>query len=245
MGLVRREFLLLLGGGLTGLALAGRHGEGLAAQGNQAGPGPLPFQPVATSLPQANDGLSAAAQRQRYRVVRISDKLELPKGYSQQLIASWGEPVGNSRFGYNNDYLALRILNPQQALLSVNFEYISALPWRQAFAAVVGKPLPYQAVVDGLKTSGGKLDASQLPSNDPRRGPIQELAKEALIDQGLGDPPQAPGRRGLAEGPWPRGPANHRPGRPQRPQPTAPQQRPGGGGVPKTPAPGLQRWPRG
>jgi secreted PhoX family phosphatase len=186
MGLVRREFLLLLGGGLTGLALGGRQGEGLAAQGNRTGPGPLPFQPVAPSLPLVNDGLSAAAQRQRYRVVRISDKLEIPKGYSQQLIASWGEPVGNGRFGYNNDYLALRILNPQQALLTVNFEYISALPWRQAFAAVVGKPLPYQAVVEGLKSSGGKLDASQLPSNDPLRGQIQELAREALIDQGLG-----------------------------------------------------------
>ena len=118
----------------------------------------LPFQPVRTPLPLPTDGLSPQQQRQAYRVVRINDALSLPEGYEQQLLASWGDPVGSSRFGFNNDFLAFRPLSADAALLTVNFEYISPLPWRQGFSAVTGQPLPYDAVVAALASTGGKRD---------------------------------------------------------------------------------------
>ena len=180
MALQRRQFLLLLGAGVGGVALWG------ARQPRQASGSALPFQPVRSTLPLPSDGLNPAEQRQAYRVVRVSDALELPPGYDQSLVASWGEPVGNSRFGFNNDYLALLPQGADRALLTVNFEYISALPWRQGFAAVVGRPLPYEAVVAGLQTSGSSWDVWSQPLQGPLAQQVDQLAREALIDQGVG-----------------------------------------------------------
>jgi secreted PhoX family phosphatase len=179
MALQRRQFLLLLGGGVGGMLLNQQSSSARPLAG-------VPFKPVATPLPLPGDGLSVAQQRQAYGVVRISDRLVLPKGYGQKLLASWGEPVGNSRFGFNNDYLALRQLSATEALLTVNFEYISPIPWSQSFASVVGTALPYASVVAGLKASNGRIDAWALPAGDPLAAAIRELAREALIDQGLG-----------------------------------------------------------
>ena len=184
MNLARREFLLLLGGTAAGLAFnqAGIAKPAVAALANK----PLAFKPLRTPLPLPTDGLSAAEQLLQYRVVTINDRLEIPEGYSQELLASWGDPVGNSRFGYNNDYLALTPLSPEQALLTVNFEYISPLPWRQAFTEVLAEKLPYSSVVAGLEPHGGKINAWGLPAADPLRLEIEKLAQQALIDQGLG-----------------------------------------------------------
>ena len=132
MALQRRQFLLLLGAAAGGLSLPSK-----ANSARQQGR--LPFQPVRTPLPLPSDGLSLQQQRQAYRVVRINDTLNLPEGYDQQLLVSWGDPVGSSRFGFNNDFLAFRQIGADAALLTVNFEYISPLPWRQGFSAVTGK----------------------------------------------------------------------------------------------------------
>ena len=102
MALQRRQFLLLLGAGVGSLGLSQ---AGLSR--TRATPR-LPFQPLRTPLPLPSDGLSAAQQRLAYGQVEISDRLELPAGYSQTLLASWGDPVGEGHFGYNNDHLALR-----------------------------------------------------------------------------------------------------------------------------------------
>ena len=180
MDLSRRSFLQLLGVGAGGLLISPALGRG---NGTAAA---VPFQPVPTPLPLPTDGLTPADQRRRYRVVEISDRLELPPGYRQTLLAVWGDPVGQGRFGFNNDYLALRDTGDGTALLTVNFEYISPLPWRQGFSAATGRPLPYDAVVAALAERRGRIDASSLAADDPLGQQIRSLAREALTDQGLG-----------------------------------------------------------
>ena len=179
MALQRRQFLLLLGAGVGGVALSST--AGCSQQRSQ-----LPFAPVRTPLPVPSDGLTPSQQREAYRVVRINDALNLPEGYDQQLLASWGDPVGPSRFGFNNDFLAFRQLDANSALLTVNFEYISALPWQQGFAEVTGSALPYEPVVQGLAGSNGKRDVwADAPPADLTAA-IKRVAAEALADQGIG-----------------------------------------------------------
>ena len=101
-------------------------------------------------------------------------------------MASWGDPVGSSRFGFNNDFLAFRPLSADAALLTVNFEYISPLPWRQGFSAVTGRPLPYDAVVAALASTGGKRDVWGDAPNAELKADITTVATEAMRDQGIG-----------------------------------------------------------
>ena len=61
-----------------------------------------------------------------YSTYEVKDELVLPEGFTYEVIAAWGDRVGDSRFGYNNDYLSLRETSPDRGLLTVNFEYISA-----------------------------------------------------------------------------------------------------------------------
>ena len=179
MALQRRRFLLLLGATAGGLSWPHK--------ANRARPSHrLPFQPVRTPLPLRSDGLSPQQQRQAYQVVRINDALSLPEGYEQQLLASWGDPVGTSRFGFNNDFLAFRPLSADAALLTVNFEYISPLPWRQGFTAITGQPLPYDAVVEALASTGGRRDVWGDAPAATLNTAITTVATEALRDQGIG-----------------------------------------------------------
>ena len=179
MALQRRQFLLLLGAAAGGLSLPSK-----ANSARQQGR--LPFQPVRTPLPLPSDGLSPQQQRQAYRVVRINDTLNVPEGYDQQLLASWGDPVGSSRFGFNNDFLAFRQIGADAALLTVNFEYISPLPWHQGFTAITGQPLPYDAVVAALASTGGKRDVWGNAPEADLKAAINTVATEALRDQGIG-----------------------------------------------------------
>ena len=179
MALQRRQFLLLLGAGVGGVALSST--AGCSQQRSQ-----LPFAPVRTPLPVPSDGLTPSQQREAYRVVRINDALNLPEGYDQQLLASWGDPVGPSRFGFNNDFLAFRQLDANSALLTVNFEYISALPWQQGFTEVTGSALPYEPVVQGLAGSNGKRDVWADAPPAELTAAIKRVAAEALADQGIG-----------------------------------------------------------
>ena len=196
MALQRRQFMLLLGAGIGGMAFAGTRDKGQTTHGG------FPFRPLRTTLPLPSDGLNPTQQRQAYRVVRVRDTLELPPGYQQSLLASWGEPVGASRFGYNNDYLALLPQGGERALLTVNFEYISALPWRQGFAEFLGRPLPYEAVVAGLKSSGSSWDVWSQPLQGQLAQDVELLTREALTDQGVG----VIRLKRSAEGSWERDP---------------------------------------
>ena len=56
-------------------------------------------------LPVDSDGLNALEQQASYRVLAVEDRLTVPEGFRSQLLAAWGDPLGHSRFGFNNDHL--------------------------------------------------------------------------------------------------------------------------------------------
>lgn len=53
------------------------------------------------------------------------DQLILPSGYKYDIIATWGEDIGNGeRFGFNNDFTCYFPINSYEGLLWVNHEYV-------------------------------------------------------------------------------------------------------------------------
>jgi uncharacterized protein len=200
MTIKRRDFLALIGG-ISGAVL----GDTLSrdrrfpkfsmpflepASGNVAlagTPSKLSFKPIKGPMPLVTDGISPAAQSQSYASFEVIDDLVLPEGFVYDLIATWGDPVGDSRFGYNNDYLSLIETGKNQGYLTVNFEYISSIAWEQGFAKVMGKSLPFNEVTAAIKALDKKeIDAWALPTGDPLKANIELIAQEAMIDLGIG-----------------------------------------------------------
>ncbi|MCP9836626.1 DUF839 domain-containing protein [Cyanobium sp. N.Huapi 1H5] len=186
----RRDLLTLLGIGACSFAgvVLPPAAPGRAA-GLKAGAAPTPAAPfptVPTPLPVPSDGLDAEGQRGRYARIELEDRLVLPDGFRADLIAVWGDPVADGRFGYNNDHLSFLALAPDRALLTVNFEYISARAWRQGYAEAVGGEVPFDAVIDALAPRGGRVDAASLAADDPLLATIRQLAEAAMADLGVG-----------------------------------------------------------
>ncbi len=180
-GLSRRSLLLQL------LGLAAASAGAAVAGGRPIAPvKALPFQPLRGPIPLPTDGLSAADQRRAYARVALQDQLLLPQGYRSEVLLQWGDPLGNGRFGFNNDYLAFTPLAAQRALLTVNFEYISPRPWLAGYREVMGRDLPFQELRQRLAERGGKVDARSLAVDDPLRAPLLAVATAALEDVGLG-----------------------------------------------------------
>lgn len=186
----RRDLLSLLGigacsfaGAVLPTAASGRAAAPMA--GGAPTPNP-PFPTVPTPLPVPSDGLDAAEQRHRYARIELEDRLVLPEGFRADLIAVWGDPLADGRFGFNNDHLSFLPLAADRALLTVNFEYISARTWRQGYAEAVGGELPFDAVSDALAARGGRVDAASLAAGDPLLEPIRQLAAAAMADLGVG-----------------------------------------------------------
>jgi hypothetical protein len=182
----RRTLLQLLGLGAVTMALpAGaraNHGALPAASGGTG----LPFWPLAGPIPLPSDGLSASEQRWRYRRISLQDRVITAEGYGSELLLSWGDRLGEGRFGFNNDYLAFLPLATDRALLTVNFEYISARPWCAGYAEVLGEQLPFQELRTGLARLGGAVDVNSLSAGDPLRGAVVAVAKAAMADLGIG-----------------------------------------------------------
>ena len=157
-------------------------------------PATLGFQPIKAPIPLSTLGLTPDQQQAEYKTYEVVDDLVLPEGYTYDVVATWGDKVAESRFGYNNDYLAFIPTGEDQGLLSVNFEYISAIPWQQSFQQVIGKSLPFADVQQAVKAANAAvkddrpagLNAFALKQNDPLRAKVQTIAREGLIDQGLG-----------------------------------------------------------
>ncbi|NEP14702.1 MAG: DUF839 domain-containing protein, partial [Symploca sp. SIO2C1] len=110
MVLKRRNFLKFLGAGATTVALSNltfctqKFSTSLTASeslGNS-----ISFKPVKGPIPLPTDGVEVAKQTQSYSTYEVVDDLVLPEGFTYDVIAAWGDKVGDSRFGYNNDYLA-------------------------------------------------------------------------------------------------------------------------------------------
>jgi uncharacterized protein len=201
MNVNRRNFLLFLGataGTLTS-SLWSNQGEAssvidtnlsLLAKNSSN----LSFQPIKMALPLEVEQLSVTQQIANYATYQVQDDLVLPEGFTYDLLAVWGDRVGDSRFGYNNDYLSLVETSPGEGYLTVNFEYISGKAWMQTYAAVIGKELPFAELLALAKPMGEdddeemvfSVDARSLLENDPLKAKISQISREGLIDQGLG-----------------------------------------------------------
>ena len=186
----RRQLLQLLGIG-GGTAAAALTLPALESRSREVtGAAALPFTPLRGPLPLPSDGLSAAEQRQAYRQVNVDDRLSLPEGYRAELIAVWGDRLAAGRFGFNNDYLALLPIGSdtanQRALLSVNFEYISARIWAAGYGEAVGAALPLEPLQQALASRGGSVDATTLAADEPLRALIETVARAAMADLGIG-----------------------------------------------------------
>jgi len=188
----RRELLALLGVSAAAAAASGGANPPAAqALSRTAARRPpslnaLPFKPLPGPLPLPVAGLSGTEQERLFSTITLDDRLVVPDGYRAELVAVWGEPVAAGRFGYNNDYLALRELGDGLALLTVNFEYISPRPWLEGFKEATGAELPGHAVIQALVKRGGAVDVPSLDPSDPLARQCRQLAAEALRDLGVG-----------------------------------------------------------
>lgn len=178
----RRSLLQLLGVG-TGVGVARLSSGSLAAGIADRAPAHLPAS--ALPLPLVDDPRSAAVQRRQLARFAVQDRLLVPEGYRAELVAVWGDPLAAGRFGFNNDYLALLELG-DRALLSVNFEYISPLPWASGFEEATGQSLPLAQLRTALADRGGQVDVGQLSASDPLRPLVLAVAEAAMADLGIG-----------------------------------------------------------
>lgn len=192
MSIKRRDFLLLLGGSAGAVALSSLGGcdrKDTLQQLSTSVKSSFLFQPIKGPIPLETAGFKPEQQQEHYNTHEVVDDLILPSGFGYQVIAAWGDKIGDSRFGYNNDYLSFVPTVENEGYLSVNFEYISAIPWMQTYEQVIGKSLPFAEVKTALKkNASGKneINAYALSDQDPIKAKIKEIAFEALLDQGLG-----------------------------------------------------------
>lgn len=196
MAVKRRHFLMFLGAGAGSIALqpfiqngkpgqllsTSPQGESALAQGNS-----LFFRPIQGPMPLVTDGMDQTKQLTDYSQFVVQDDVVLPEGYTYQVIASWGDPIGeNDHFGYNNDYVTFIETAPNEGYLVVNHEYVSAKSWKQGYQQVIGKSLPFDEVLAAIQaTPEGEIDAFSLPDGDPLKAQIYEISKAAQYDQGL------------------------------------------------------------
>jgi uncharacterized protein len=143
----------------------------------------LSFRPLKAPIPLPTDN----RRLEEFANYEIRDDLVLPEGFVYEVIAAWGDRVGDSRFGYNNDYLSFVQTGRDAGYLTVNFEYVSPLAWMQAFEGVIGNKLPFDMAIQGVKEAGnGGIDVSQLPAGNLLKQAIGSICWEAMVDRGLG-----------------------------------------------------------
>ena len=144
--------------------------------------------PLSTSDPLGVKNSSPQQQIQAYSTYEVQDDLVLPEEFTYDVIAAWGDPLGDSRFGYNNDYLSLIETAPNEGFLTVNFEYISGKTWMETYPLIIGKELPFAEVKVKVEAEGkdGELDAFTLLDRSLLKQQIKEISREGLIDQGMG-----------------------------------------------------------
>ncbi|WP_017306972.1 PhoX family protein [Spirulina subsalsa] len=179
MGIKRRDFLAFLGASAGTVALGSMGTQkGVTMPFNMemaASPGGIGFNPVKLPMPLETGSIEA------YKTVALADDLVLPQGFTYDVIAAWGDRVGNSRFGYNNDYISFLETSPNEGYLTVSFEYISGNTWRQTYPMVIGDNLALTEV-----HQQGSMDAFSLPQGDDLKGKVTAIAEEMMIDMGLG-----------------------------------------------------------
>jgi len=211
MTINRREFLFFLGASAGSAALNSCQQKAFTPFGDSVSPtnfnskvrtahptsnfkpvqGPMPLSGTSTvaSTGQLVEISTASPQQQiqAYSTYEVADDLILPEDFTYDIIAAWGDKVGDSRFGYNNDYLSFVETGKEQGFLTVNFEYISAKPWIQTYQKVIGKSLPFAQLETALQPAGKEgINAFALADKEPTKKMVGEVTKEALIDLGMG-----------------------------------------------------------
>ncbi len=150
-------------------------------------PTSLSFTPIKGAMPLDTDGVAKTKQIEAYSKFEVVDDLVLPEGYAYDIVAAWGDRVGDSRFGYNNDYLSFVETGKDEGLLTVNFEYVSPKPWTQTYKQVIGKSLPFAEMALALDKAGKDgIDFYSLPDSDRTKQLFMQVTKELLIDMGIG-----------------------------------------------------------
>jgi len=146
----------------------------------------VPFQPVQGTLPIPTDGIGQAATT-AYRTFQVQDDVVLPPGFTYDVVATWGDRLGDSRVGYNNDFLALLETGPNQGLLTVNFEYVSPDVWMETYGAVIGESLPVAELKAALAVAGDRgINAFALSENDRTKSVVRAVCEAAMTDVGIG-----------------------------------------------------------
>ena len=179
----RRDFLAFLGISTTSTVVLSSFpatGKNIALATNN----PMGFHPVKIPMPLEVDDMAKSKQMEIYQTYEVKDDLMLPSGFTYQIIGAWGDKIGDSRFGYNNDYLSFIPTGYNEGLLTINFEYISGKTWMETYPLVLGETLPFAEVK--AKVTEGKINAFALAENDPLKMQIKEISKEGLVDQGIG-----------------------------------------------------------
>lgn len=183
---MHRRDLFVLFGLAAGASVATRVEARVEASALQPAPAQIPFEPVPLPLPLPGDGRPAAEQQRQLRRVSLEDRLVVPPGYRADLLAAWGDPLGDGRFGFNNDHLAFTPLGEGRALLTVNFEYISPRGWSEGYGEATGTALPWAELSAALRPRGGSVEAMSLAADDPLLQLVRVVARAALEDQGIG-----------------------------------------------------------
>lgn len=191
MSVKRRNFLFLLSGTAGTVALgslqscqANRSRGFLQKTTGKTVTASTKFRPIKSPIPLKTDNLAKTEQIQAYSTYEVADDLILPDGYRYDVVMAWGDRLGDSRFGYNNDYLSFIETDADSGYLAVNFEYISAGTWMQTYEPVLGQSLPFNEVI--AASQGQPIEALSLPDDSPLKAQIRQISREALIDQGLG-----------------------------------------------------------
>ncbi len=178
----RRTLLELLGLSAAGAAVGTGGHRPVSAR-----PGPTARWPsIRGPIPLPSDGLDAAQQRLSYQRTTLHDRVDVPAGFRADVLLSWGDPLGEGVMGFNNDYLAFTPLNPDRAVLTINFEYISALTWREGYLDAHGTNLPFAELEERLKQAGGRAHIPALPADAALRTLAVQVASAALEDLGIG-----------------------------------------------------------
>lgn len=201
MTLKRRDFLTFLGAsaGATALGLAEKSASPLrtmlpnawlsldGGKAQAATSSYLPFRPIQGVMPLPTDG-EMAGDLAAYRTFQVQDDVVLPEGFTYDVVAAWGDRLGDSRVGYNNDFLALLETGPNQGLLTIGFEYISPIAWMETYERVIGQALPFEDLKAALKTVGSDrgLDAFALADTDHTKQMVRAVCEAAMTDVGIG-----------------------------------------------------------
>ncbi|MFN3925849.1 MAG: PhoX family protein [Pseudanabaenaceae cyanobacterium] len=183
--LKRREFIAFLGMS-AGAAIVGDQVLNSFVE-SDAAVGGVQFKPVLGPMPVETYGIPSDRQKALFSRFEIKDDLMLPEGYTYNVIASWGDKVGDSRFGFNCDYISFIPANKEatEGYMVVNNEYVGPKGYIDSFEQVIGKKLPFAEIEAALKANKGSLDAYSLPDGNPLKEQIKAVSKEILTDIGI------------------------------------------------------------